>query len=88
MEIKRNENPEEIFTKEQIKDTPFLVIYNPDKKLAFGVFGQYRITKDFENPEEVKNELTNMTWDKIITVMSLVYEMLKSQEKSLTKTEK
>ena len=23
MEIKRNENPQEIFTKEQIKDTPF-----------------------------------------------------------------
>lgn len=87
MEIKRNENPEEIFTKEQIKDTPFLVIYNPDKKLAFGVFGQYRITKDFENPEEVKNELTNMTWDKIITVMALVYEMLKSQEKAQNKTE-
>lgn len=88
MEIKRNENPQEIFTKEQIKDTPFLVIYNPDKKLAFGVFGQYRITKDFENPEEVKNELTIMTWDKIITVMSLVYEMLKSQEKTQTKTVK
>lgn len=88
MEIKRNKNPQEIFTKEQIKDTPFLVIYNPDKKLAFGVFGQYRITKDFENPEEVKNELTIMTWDKIITVMSLVYEMLKSQEKTQTKTVK
>lgn len=87
MEIKRNENPEEIFTKEQIKDTPFLVIYNPDKNLAFGVFGQYRITKDFQNPEDVKNELTNMTWDKIITVMSLVYEMLKSQEKSQYKSE-
>ena len=65
-----------------------MVIYNPDKKLAFGVFGQYRITKDFENPEEVKNELTNMTWDKIITVMSLVYEMLKSQEKTQAKTKK
>ena len=87
MKIKRNENPKEIFTKEQIKDTPFLVIYNPDKKLAFGVFGQYRITKDFENPEDVKNELTNMTQDKIITVMTLVYEMLKSQNESLTKTE-
>lgn len=87
MEIRRNQNPEEIFSKEQIKDTPFLVIYNPDKKLAFGVFGQYRITKDFENPEDVKNELTNMTWDKIITVMSLVYEMLKSQEKSQSKSE-
>ena len=79
MEIKRNENPEEIFSKEQIKDTPFLVIYNAEKKLAFGVFGQYKITKDFDNTDDVRKELTNMTWNKIITVMSLVYEMLKSQ---------
>ena len=87
MIIKKHEKPEEIFSKEQIKDTPFLVIYNPDKKIAFGVFGQFKITKDFENPEDVKNELSNMTWDKIITVMTLVYEMLKSQSKSLIKTE-
>ena len=86
MKIKKNPEPEEIFSKEQIKDTPFLVIYNAEKKLAFGAFGQYKIAKDFENPDDVKNELTNMTWDKIITVMALVYEMLKSQHESQNKS--
>jgi len=79
MEITKNENPTEIYSKTPVENTPFLIIYNEEQKIAFGVFGQYKITKDFNNPEEVKDELTNMTWDKIITVMSLVYEMLKSQ---------
>jgi hypothetical protein len=85
MEIKKNENPTEIFSKTPVENTPFLVIHNEEQKIAFGVFGQYRITKDFNNPEEVKDELTNMTWDKIITVMSLVYEMLKSQANTTEK---
>lgn len=84
--VKKNENPTEIFSKMPIENTPFLIIYNEEQKIAFGVFGQYKITKDFENPDDVRNELTNMTWDKIITVMSLVYQMLESQNQpNLTK---
>ena len=86
LQVKKNENPTEIFSKIPIENTPFLIIYNEEQKIAFGVFGKYKITKDFENPEDVKNELTNMTWDKIITVMSLVYDMLESQNQpNLTK---
>lgn len=79
LQVKKNENPTEIFSKMPIENTPFLIIYNEEQKIAFGVFGQYKITKDFDNTDDVRKELTNMTWDKIITVMSLVYEMLKSQ---------
>ena len=79
MEIKKNNQAEELFEKIQVDNTPFLIIYNKEQKIAFGVFGQYKITKDFDNTDDVRKELTNMTWDKIITVMSLVYEMLKSQ---------
>ena len=70
----------------QVDNTPFLIIYNKEQKIAFGVFGQYKITKDFDNPDDVRNELTNMTWNKIITVMSLVYEMLKSQKQPNTES--
>ena len=79
LQVKKNPNPTEIFSKMPIENTPFMVIYNEEQKIAFGVFGKYKITKDFNKPDEVKDELTNMTWDKIITVMSLVYDMLKSQ---------
>ena len=79
MEIKKNFQAEELFEKIQVDNTPFLIIYNKEQKIAFGVFGKYKITKDFDNTDDVRKELTNMTWDKIITVMSLVYEMLKSQ---------
>ena len=79
MEIKKNNQAEELFEKIQVDNTPFLIIYNKEQKIAFGVFGKYNITKDFNNPDEVKDELSNMTWDKIITVISLVYEMLNSQ---------
>lgn len=84
--IKKNENPTEIFSKTPIENTPFLIIYNEEQKIAFGVFGKYKITKDFDNPEDVKNELSNMTWDKIITVMTLVTEMLRSQNESQNKS--
>ena len=65
MEIKKNNQAEELFEKIQVDNTPFLIIYNKEQKIAFGVFGQYKITKDFDNPDDVRNELTNMTWNKI-----------------------
>lgn len=80
MEIVKNSKPEELFTKTQIENSPFMIIHNKEKNIAFGVFGKYKITRDYNNPDEVKNELTEFTWDKIITVMSLVYELLKNQE--------
>lgn len=80
MEIKKNNEPEEIYTKTLLENTPFLIIHNPEKKIAFGVFGQYKITKDFDNPDDVKNELLNITWENIINVMACIYEMLKYQE--------
>lgn len=80
MEIVKNENATELFTKTQIENTPFLIIHNKEKNIAFGVFGKYKITRDYNNPDEVKNELTEFTWDKIITIMSLVYDLLKNQE--------
>ena len=83
MEIVKNENATELFTKTQIENTPFLIIHNKDKNIAFGVFGKYKITRDYNNPVEVKNELTEFTWDKIITVMTLVHEMLKDQNETL-----
>lgn len=83
MEIEKNENPEEIFSKTQIENTPFLIIHNKQQNIAFGVFGKYKITKDYNNPDDVKNELTEFTWDKIITVMTLIHEMLKNQHETL-----
>lgn len=79
MEIVKNAKPEELFTKTQIENSPFMIIHNKEKNIAFGVFGKYKITRDYTKPEQVEDELTKFTWDKIITVMTLVHEMLKNQ---------
>lgn len=82
---KNNPAAEELFSKTPIADTPFMIIHNKEKNIAFGVFGKYKITKDYQKPDQVENELTKMTWDKIITVMTLVHEMLKTQSELNTK---
>lgn len=87
MEIVKNENATELFTKTQIENTPFLIIHNKEKNIAFGVFGRYKITRDYNKPEEVESELTKFTWDKIITVMTLVHEMLKNESIEENKNE-
>lgn len=79
MEIVKNEQPTEIFKKIPIEDTPFLIIWDEENKRAFGTFGQYRITEEHDNPEAVKEELTKITWDKLVTVIALINEMFKNQ---------
>lgn len=86
MEIVKNEQPTELLKRIPVDETPFLVIWDDVNKKAFGTFGKYKITEEKDNVEKVIEELQKVTWDKLITIIALVYDMMKSE--FIAKTEK
>lgn len=68
---------EELIKREQIKDTPFTIITT--EKNSFGVMGEYRVTEELKNVEEVKKELEKITWNRIIQVMMILGEIKEKQ---------
>lgn len=71
-----NEKATEIIKMEEIKNTPFLLIHETEKNIFFGVFGPYKITENKTNKDEVINELTPITYDTIIKVVSCIIHKL------------
>lgn len=63
----------ELITREDIEDSPFTII-GIEGKRYFGAMGQYRITEEFINPEIVRNELKEITWNRIVQVMMIIVE--------------
>ncbi|AXH77326.1 MAG: replication initiator protein [Microviridae sp.] len=61
-------------TDETVENTPFVMITIKDE--TFGAFGQYRITEVYKTKEECEKELTQITWNRIIQIITLVNEML------------
>lgn len=68
----------ELVKREEIKDSPFLVIEVEGK--AFGAFGIYRITDEYKTKEEVIEALKPMTWNRIIQIVSIINEMLNGKK--------
>jgi vacuolar-type H+-ATPase subunit F/Vma7 len=50
----------------------------------FGVMGDYRITEKSNSKKEIKKQLENITWNRIIQVVMILNEV---KEKLTTKTE-
>lgn len=71
---------EELIKREEIEDTPFMVITTEGK--SFGVMGRWRITEDKENEWQVKDELKKMTWNRITQVILLLMEDVLKKNKS------
>lgn len=78
----------ELVQREQLKNTPFTMIGLENR--WFGTMGEYRMTEEYESKEELENELSNITWNRIIQVM-MVLDEIKSKDKEFvnkTKTTK
>lgn len=66
----------ELFTRDQIKDTPFTIIEIPNEK-AFIVWGEYRISPEFQATkfitanEAAQQWYENSTWE-IIAIMAAI----------------
>lgn len=75
---KKNEKAKELIEREEIKNTPFTIIKTKGK--CFGVLGQHRITEEFSTKEEVKEDLREITWNRITQVLMIVIEKLKENK--------
>ncbi len=64
-----------LIERENIENTPFTVI--TENGYSFGVMAEYRITEKYDTKEEVRQELKEITWNKIIQVTALLIEKLK-----------
>lgn len=79
MKIVKNPNATELVKRTEVENSPFVIITTEhnEKTVNFVTFGKYRISGDFDTVENAINYINNMTWDKVITVSSLLYDMMK-----------
>tara|TARA_R110002012_G_scaffold26191_3_gene85601 strand:+ start:84 stop:389 length:306 start_codon:yes stop_codon:yes gene_type:complete len=63
----------ETIKREEIKDSPFHVITIEGQ--SFGVMGDYRLTEKSASASEVKEELSKITWNRIVQVIMLLDEV-------------
>lgn len=67
---KQNSNSNtELFERTHIKDTPFVAIRDTQRALSWGVMGKYRMTEEYVRHQDCIDELTKITWNRIIQVI-------------------
>jgi DNA-binding HxlR family transcriptional regulator len=73
MKTKKDSGTKELIKREEIPNSPFHVI--TIKGESFGVMGDYRLTEKGESAEEIKKELSKITWNRIVQVIMLLEEV-------------
>lgn len=63
---------------EQLENTPFTIVKKEDE--FFGVLGEHRVTEIFNNIDELKKDLEQINWNRIIQVIWGVVEKFKNIE--------
>jgi hypothetical protein len=75
VDVSENNSNSTLIERENIENTPFTVI--TENGYSFGVMAEYRITEKYDTVEEVKQELKEITWNKIVQITALLIEKLK-----------
>lgn len=58
---------------EKVEDTPFTIaIVNEEK--YFGVIGEFRVTEEHDSKEECIEDCKRITWNRIITIVSIIID--------------
>jgi hypothetical protein len=60
---------------ESIENTPFTIV--KDKDIYYGLIGNHRITQSYSDKEELKTEVTRISWDRIVQVVWAIAEKYK-----------
>ncbi len=82
-----NDEPNsELIVREPIENSPFTIIGIENQ--WFGSMGKYRITEPMDTKEEVKEEVSKITWDRIVQVILIVTAEPKIKEELELKEEK
>jgi SHS2 domain-containing protein len=71
---------EELIRRTEVKNTPFVVI-SLNEKEHFATLGEYRITEKYESQEEAEKECKAITWNRIIQIVMILNEKLKTDNK-------
>lgn len=66
---KQQSNSTELIERHHIPDSPFMVITNTEDGLSYGVMGKYRMTELYNSKEECIEEMSKITWNRIIQVI-------------------
>ena len=66
-----------------IEGTPFTIVKQDEK--YYGLIGNHRITEEWENLEELKEDLLKVSWDRITQVIWAVVEKFKFNEEEIKK---
>lgn len=62
---------------EQIDKTPFTIVTDEEKKVCFGVLGNYRVTDQEKqgNEPKIREKLKKVNWENIVQVISIITEL-------------
>ena len=85
-EVSKDDYSEGTVKRENVKNTPFQIVSM--EGYHFGVMGDYRITEKNNNKKEVKKELSEITWNRLIQVMMILNEVKEKLNTKLNKEEK
>ena len=76
--MNKSEKSEELVKFLHVENTPFTVVtyVDEEKTLHFVSLGMSRITADFDSIEDAVKWTNEITWDKITTLISLLFDIL------------
>jgi len=60
---------------ENVEETPFTMVKN--EGIWYGVIGNHRLTEGHNDKEELKKELTEITWNRLVQVIWAINEKFK-----------
>lgn len=76
-----NTTDKECLNFKQIENTPFTIVSEDEK--VFAVMGKYRLTENYKNAEDCEKAVTEITWNRLVQVMSIMIneqELIKKNE--------
>ncbi len=69
-----NKKAEELFKRKDVKDTPFIIITDVEKKESYAVMGKWRVTEKYTDPRKAEAEVKRITWNRLIQVVTILIE--------------
>ena len=70
----KNEENEKMIERTELENSPFIVVTTEEG--SFGTLGKYRLTEVYKDKQKCIDEMHDITWNRIIQVVSLVNQIL------------
>lgn len=67
----------ELVRRKKVENTPFEIISINEQNEHFATLGEYRLTERYKTAEAAEQEVSKITWNRVIQVMMIINEKLK-----------